>query len=154
MVWPVGGGNEPSARPKHSRELAQRAAEVFGMEQHPCGDGAVERRALEVQGLHVADTGVHAASSRELDHACGLVDRDDFDAELIQEALSELAPPAPTPHPAPWISAPNRREHNLARVRPLAELMGALPDRQPALVRVLLTHEARVGKRHGSTIGL
>mgnify|MGYP006316232205 CR=1 FL=1 len=146
-------GPEEIAGMRAAGNLGERSIEVRNVKQHPGGDGAVEGAARESEVLHVADVRLHSAGLRELHHSLRLIDRHNSGLQLSCHPLRELSLAAADLQDPLRADLGDCLEDDITRVLSLRRGMRPLSSSQPRLVRVLLTDDRRVVKRHGSTIG-
>ena len=155
VVEAVRRRHQPAAGPRDAGELGERLLEIGNVVQHPVGHGHVERRVIEGQGFHVADTRVDSTLARQLDHPWREVDGDDIHAELDQHPLCELTPAASDLQHAPRSSLADRLERRLARIRAGDALVDRCARHQSVFRRVLLSDTLRVVQpSQGSRIGV
>src|SRR5581483_10488095 len=145
----VGHGDEMPARLQDARELRERAVDIGDVVEHPRRNDHVEARIGKRQVLRVTDVRLRdAPSTRELDHAFGLIEERDPRTELCLHALGELPLTSPDlEHP----QRPQRRKHvpqHALCVRAIGIGPERLPRAQVRLARVLLLHPSGIVERH------
>ena len=120
------------------------AVELGHVVEHPGRDGDVELAVGEREILHVADASADSLGSLDLHHPLGLVDADELGAQLLHDALGQLAlAAADLEHPS-RARRGNRREQKRTRIGPFSLVVRGLPRREVGLGRVLIAHVSRV----------
>jgi hypothetical protein len=137
-------GDEDPAGPNHTRELRQSAVEVLDVVEHPRGDSYVELAVGEREGAYIADTRIDSLRALSLDHRLGLVDADELRADLVGDALCELALAAANLEYAPRLRRGDRLQRELSRIIALGVDVRGLAGPEIVGRRVLLADERRV----------
>jgi hypothetical protein len=121
--------------------------------EHPRSHRAVETSIAKRQVHDVADDRLDSASSCELDHARGLIERDDVRRELARHPLRELPASAPDLQYVPWLPFGDRREDDVVRVGSGRRFLFGHARGVPLLVGVRLPDELGVVQRgHTATV--
>src|SRR5688500_18723018 len=133
MSLAVRSGDQTTATVEHARDLAQRAVEVCGVEEHPGCDDEIEGSVLEWKILDIAGGCVDTPTPCQPDHARRHVRRYDVRAKLSRHALGERS--------WAWTDFENPPRHRLRdtvpqdveRAGPLARLVDRAPTEQTRL---------------------
>jgi len=153
VVSAVRDRDKSSPRSQHARQLGDSTLDVWDVVQHPGGDGAVERRIVERQLLHVAEHCIDAADARKLDHPFGDVDGTDLGTDLALNAFRELTRPRADFEHTHGLNLGDGPKRHFPGVRAFRIPICLAPAEETPLVCILASDDLRIVVPHGSTIG-